>query len=62
VLERDHELDRARRPAGLLAGQDLAVDVLLLDQQRAVADVPPLSASASSGRTPAYARTPTSVA
>jgi hypothetical protein len=28
---------RARRPAGLLTGDDLAVDVLLLDQERALA-------------------------
>src|SRR5205823_4703880 len=34
--------DRPRRAARLLAGDDLAVDVLLLDQERALAHVAPL--------------------
>jgi hypothetical protein len=42
LAQRGEQLDRARRSVGLLAGDDLAVDVLLLDQQCPLPDVPPL--------------------
>ncbi|HEV2786186.1 MAG TPA: hypothetical protein VGV67_07360 [Solirubrobacteraceae bacterium] len=40
--EGGEQLDCSRRPVCLLAGDDLAIDVLLLDEQRALANVPPL--------------------